>query len=449
MLNNPRTGFPSEHPDRWRLLTASVVYGVFTVCLVRLAGLVRMAAVNVPFQDQWDLLRPLFDQQGWWAAFRWQHGPHRQGLGGVVNWMLYRFSDWDVRAESWAAAAVLGGAALAAITLARRLRGRLHWSDATYPLILMSPVHWETMLLTPNLAHGILPVLLVFLLALAWTANGARTRLVGVAATGALCLFTGFGFCAALVSFGLALLLSFRPGLDCRQRWVARVLLALFVVTLAGFGWGYRWDPAVPGWRFPVEAWWNYPRFAALMFSSLLGWRALGAGPVVVGSLLLVPMGGAFIWSTWALWRRRDGPAARVVWLLTGTSLAFVSFTAIGRLPVNIEAAFMWRYLPLLTPGVAGLLIWGGCVVPPSWWNKYAALGGLVGVLVWGSFVPERNAAVIAEAKHRWIDAYLATRDLAAANRLADFYVYRGDPESPMIAERLRWLEQNRLSFFR
>ncbi|MDQ5977319.1 MAG: hypothetical protein QG602_291 [Verrucomicrobiota bacterium] len=430
-------------------MTAVVVYGFLAVCLVRLAGLVRATAVNVPFQDQWDLLRPMFAGDGWWAAFRWQHGPHRQGLGGVINGLLYQATNWDVRAESWAAVAVLGCAALAAIVLARRLRGRPHWGDAAFPLIFMSPVHWETMILTPNLAHGILPVLLVLLLALAWTARTLPGRLVGAGVVGSLCLFTGFAFCAAFLSAGLAMLLILRPSGSETERRAALALLVIFALALVAFGWGYRWDPAVPGWRFPVEAWWDYPRFVALMFSSLLGWRAMGAGPVVLGGLFLGPVLLAFAWSGRELWARRDGPAVRAVWLLTGTSLAFASFTAIGRLPVNIEAAFMWRYLPLLTPAVAGLLIWAGVVVRPSWRRGGALLGLAVGAVVWGNFTPERHAAVIAEAKHRWIDAYLATRNLGAANQAADFYVYRGDPESPAIAERLRWLEQNRLSFFR
>ena len=67
------------------------------------------------------------------------------------------------RAESWAAVVILTLAALSAVVLARRLRGRLRWTDAVFPLLLMAPVNWETMLLTPNISHGILPQLLTIL----------------------------------------------------------------------------------------------------------------------------------------------------------------------------------------------------------------------------------------------------------------------------------------------
>lgn len=438
----------AARPDRGAILTLVAVYGVLVVCFIRLAGLVRATAVNLPFQDQWDLLRPMFAGEGPWSAFRWQHGPHRQGLGGVINWLLYRATGWDVRAEAWAAVAVLTLAALAALALAVRLRGSLHWGDVVFPLVLMSPVHWETMLLTPNLAHGILPVLLVFVLALAWTGQGGRGHVVGVSIAAALCLFTGFAFCAALVSVGLELLLILRPSETGVRRQSVAVMLLAFAAVFALFAWGYRWDPAVPGWRFPVDAWWDYPRFVALMFGSLLGWRALGAGPVILGGALLIPIVLAFAWSGRELWLRRSGPAVRAVWLLTGTSLAYAAFTAVGRLPVSMEAAFMWRYLPLLTPAIAGVVLWWGVATRPALRGALAVLWLGVAAAIWGNFTPERYATTIAEGKRRWIEAYLATHDLAAANRASEFYVYRGDPESAVIAERLHWLERNHLSFF-
>ena len=445
MENRRPSTTDAARPAGTSLAAIIVVGGAFTVGLVRLAGLVRACAVNVPFQDQWDLLRPYFDGAGPWAAFRWQHGPHRQGLGGLVNWCLYRATYWDVRAEAWAALAALALAAVAAIALAVRLRGRLCWTDAVFPLVLLSPVHWETMLLTPNLAHGILPVLLVFLLAHAWGDGNPRRQVIAVSMLAALCLFTGFGFCAAFVSGALALLLWWRGDRS------AAIIAVVFAVALAAFGWGYRWDPAVPGWRFPVPNWWDYPRFAALMFSSLVGWRAVGVGPALVGGAVLGLVLLVFGWSAVNLWRRSADPVARVAWLLTGSTLAFAAFTAVGRLPVNLEAAFMWRYLPLLTPGVCGVVLFAETragPLPPGLRHGLVAAGLVVAAAVAGNVTPERYAVTTARAKTRWIESYLATRDLAAANRQSDFFVVRVDPGSAIIAERLRWLERRKLSFF-
>lgn len=444
-------GPAAPDPARGALATVVLVGGAFVVAFIRLAGLVRACAVNVPFQDQWDLLRPLFQGAGPWAAFRLQHGPHRQGLGGVIDWFLYRATAWDVRAEAWAAVGILTLAAVAAIALAVRLRGRLHWTDAGFPLVLMSPVHWETMLLTPNLAHGILPLLLVLCLAHAWLDRSPLRAVLGIGMLGALCQFTGFAFCAAFASAGLAALRWLRPAGPGPDRRTAALVLLGFGVALLAFGWGYRWDPAVPGWRFPVSNWWDYPRFVAFMFASLAGWRAVAPGALALGAVLVGLVLLAFGWTTADLWRRQAAAGSGVIWLLTGTSLAFAAFTAIGRLPVNIEAAFMWRYLPLLTPAVCGVALFADLRTRQAgsrWRGGWGVLWLGLAAVIWGNFTPDRYAVIIARGKTQWIEAYLATRDLAAANRQADFFVYRGEPESPVIAERLRWLEERKLSFF-
>src|SRR5687767_9566619 len=72
------------------VFTASAILGAMLVGLLRLVVLVKENAVDLLFEDQWDLLTPLFEDSGAWAAFCLQHGPHRQGLGGLANWFLYR-----------------------------------------------------------------------------------------------------------------------------------------------------------------------------------------------------------------------------------------------------------------------------------------------------------------------------------------------------------------------
>ncbi len=158
-------------------------------------------------------------------------------------------------------------------------------------------------------------------------------------------------------------------------------------------------------------------------------------------------------WSARELWRRRAPVETQVVWLLTATSLIYCAFTAVGRLPVNIEAAFMWRYLTLMIPAIAGVIIFAehhGSSETRVGLRRALAAGSLgLALIIWGNLTPERYAMVIARAKILWIENYQATHDLAATNQRADFSVLVGDPDAPVIAERLRWLEARRLSFFK
>jgi hypothetical protein len=332
------------------------------------------------------------------------------------------------------------------------------------------------MVLTPNLAHSILPLFFTVMLANAWISPGLIPRVLGVGLFGALTLFTGYGSCGAPVTASLALLLWLRAGnvkMDAEQR-PAILILALLGVAAVVFARGYHWDRGTPVWRFPMPNWWDYPRFCALMFTSLLGLRSVYAatlahGPVAstmspfvqqvvsaalvaVGAMLLALVVGAFLAAAVRMWRREASARAKAVWVLSGTSLLYAGLTAFGRLPITIQAAFMWRYLTLLTPAVCGLAIVAEARLISS--QRLLGRGLMIGwvvlaSVVWSNFSPERDAAASAMGKDRWIASYLKTRDLSAANRESAFLVYDPDPASPIIAGRLRWLEQRHLSFFR
>jgi hypothetical protein len=105
-----------------------------------------------------------------------------------------------------------------------------------------------------------------------------------------------------------------------------------------------------------------------------------------------------------------------------------------------------------MMPAVCGLaLAIEGWAIPRGIRFRHGfALGWLVlAGLVWSNFKPESYAATVAHGKNLWMASYLRTHDLNAANQAADFSVYSPAPTSPALAGRLRWLEEQRLSFFR
>jgi len=449
----PKAASPTGH-SRDALFGLILVAATFTICLVRLCGFAWAYAVDLPFEDQWALLTPLFENKGPLHYFFFQAGPYYQGLGGVIEWYLYRATGWNVCADAWAAVVVLAMASAAAIALAARLRGRLSWSDAAFPLLILNPIHWETMILTPMLAHSILPLLLIFLLAYAWTLTGAATGILAVGVFSTLVLFTGYSVCCAPVTIGLALLLWLRPAREDAERNRRQAGLVLFFLggAVMVFAHGYHWSHEAPGWRFPVPNWWDYPRFCALMFTNLIGIRAISAATAAVGAVVLGLVTAAFISAAVRVWRREATARAKAVWILTGSSLVYAAFTALGRLPFNIQAAFMWRYIALMVPSVCGLALaaeeWAAA--RPRAVQRCVMIGWVAFAgIIWCNFMPEQYGAVIAQGKKRWIASYLKTHDLRAANKEADCDVFFPAPEAPWIADRLHWLEQRYLTFFR
>lgn len=438
---------------RKETVTLIIVLSSFVLCLLRLCGLVREAAVDLLFEDQWDFLTPAFNEEGAWACFSWQHGPHRQGLGGLIDWYLYRATNWDVRAESWLAILVLGLAAYGMVCLTARLRGGLHWSDAAYPFLLLNATHWETMLLTPNLAHSILPLLLVVGLAYAWTLNSSRWRLPLIVTLSAMCVFTGFAVCGAIATLGLCLLLLVVPqqGSDAWSNGEIVIVVGGTLAAFVVFSVGYVWQPAVPDWHFPVTPWWDYLRFVVLMFASLLGWREITFSSLLSGALLM--SGGLLIVGNLAVALLRHEVAKHIYaeCILVFTTVTYAVLTAVGRLPVNIEAAFMWRYSTLLLPGVCALGVvfarWARAIGIRAHALQCLWLG--MAVIVWGNFVPDRNALATAAAKRSWIERYVRSGDLSRANAESGFWVYFPAPDSSALKLRLQYLKNHRLSFYR
>jgi len=415
--------------SRHELFGLTLVAGTFVICLIRLVGFVQANAVNLMFEDQWSYLYPIYRGQGAWACFNSQQGSWREGLGGLIDWYLYNATGWDVRAEAWAAVVVVTLTTIVAISLAVRLRGHLSWSDAGFPLLLLSPIHWETMIFTPTLSHSILPVLLTVLVAYGWSLTNPAARVLMVGVFGALDIFTGNGNCVAPVIIALGLLLWLRPGKEhakMERRQTGMILLCLGG-AMAAFAHGYHWEPGAPGWRFPVPNWWDYPRFCALMFTSLLGIRAISPATAAIGAVLLGLVLAVFIAAGAKIWRREATARAKAAWILTGTSLTFAALTAFGRLPMNIQAAFMWRYMTLMTPGLCGLAIAaeGWAVSSPKALGRWLMIGWIaLASIIWCNFIPEQYAATLAKGKKLWITSYLRTRDLHTANMESDFYVF-------------------------
>src|SRR6201999_4413252 len=121
-----------------------------TTSLVAIANFLHLIdryAVNLLFNDQWDLYAILATRPGTWALFRWQWGPHRQGLGFLVTRFVAEQTAWNVRVESFVVGAIVIAALPLALVLRRRLLGPFTIADAVIPLIVLTTAQHQTLLL--------------------------------------------------------------------------------------------------------------------------------------------------------------------------------------------------------------------------------------------------------------------------------------------------------------
>ena len=265
-----------------------LVIGVSVILAARLFLLVSRNAVNIFYNDQWDFYdATLFQKHPLWEIFRWQYGPHRLGLGPLISKLLEPYFRWNSRGEAFLATAIVTAAAVAALYLKTRLWGRLRWFDLAIPLIFFTPAQFESLWITPNLAHGPLPLLLIVLYCLALTCESTVARYTLALILNFVAIYTGFGLLIGFIT-PLWLLLDYYSRREARQsaNWLL-VLLALSLASLGSFFVGYRLEPDAQCFSLQPHGVVRYLNFAALMLAHFLGARS--SRPLV-----WVLLGGAF-----------------------------------------------------------------------------------------------------------------------------------------------------------
>lgn len=411
-------------PPRW---VHAILLLLGALLAARLLGLTWLMSVNVPFSDQWAVLRSLEDGFQWsdvWAAFRWQHGPHRQGLSFAFMLPAYHFSHWSVRLDSL----MMVAEQLVAGLLMLRLRRQLvpgPWSlwDAILLLVFWGVCTFETMTVAPNASHSIFPLLLLMLLANVWLWPLGLARLAALSVLIMGLTFTGFGITAIPAVVVVLLLQIWR--LDGAGRRHAAGLLAASVTSLGLFLQDYHFVVAADGFEAMRPNPLDYLHFVVAMFSHFTlmlhrapRWLLYPVGALVVGALVVGVLRS--LRTLAASGAQAQAPADRrlfeVCLILVGCSLAFALLTAYGRVQLGVAAATASRYTALMMPGVAAVVL-----LLMRFRHRTAPVLLIVLLLFTVRVVPETRQAWLqsryyASMKLCWLEHYRPARDFDTAN---------------------------------
>jgi hypothetical protein len=430
-----RTGALLDTPARGLVLALAVV------AAARLFLLLHRYAVNLLYADQWDVFDAFFEEDSATPLFFRQHGPHFMGVSLYLVGAVNALSRWSTRGEVFLMWAALVAAAFLALAVKRRTAGPLVWSDAFLPLATLSTTFLDVFLHIPVAGHAVIPLVLLFLLCLAWTVPGVRARYAGVAAVTPLLTFTGMGVCAAPVVVGLLSAAAWRRP---AERRAALGALAVSALALASFLGLFVWErAAAPGGPEGDPL-----RFATLPLAAFWGEKAVGDGFVALGLALLLVILAVAGAQAGRLLRSEDGGAAPpVVLTLVGFSLVFLAGLVAGRSHTDLAQATARRYAICLLPAVVGLYLHVAATVPRRWRRTGAALL-LLGALRMNLHQRDvDHAAMNARARGAWKAAYLATGDRAAADRAAGLSIHP-DPAGTHLDHKLSFLRERRLNLF-
>jgi len=421
----------------------------------RFFGLIRQYAVNVLWYDQWDFDdATLFQHHSLWEMFRWQHGPHRQGLGALLQKLVEPWAHWDGRYEAFVIGAIIFTAAVLALLLKVRLYGKLGYSDAIIPLLFLTPLQYETLVVTPNPAHGALPSLLMVLYCLCWLIRSYRWRYICVLLSNFLLIYTGFGIFIGVVTPALLALDYYANTryLSPEYRWGTAAALAISIASLASFFVHYKFNPAVdcfsPAPKNPVM----YAWFVAIMFACAEGLKILSITlATLIGSVaLLMLVVGLLITIKRLLARESETwPRDAAIAALLAYCAVFCLNTAYGRLCLGLAGAGSSRYTPYVVLGFFGLYLYALST------HSRNLRVSLVLVLLVFAMLSERplnrsdswELEYLSNRKGVWRECYLARHDIHTCDALTNFQIYPS-PGDTRLQEKLDFLERNHLNLY-
>lgn len=430
-----------HHRLAWACIGLSFAFGTF-----RIFHIVNAYAVNVFFVDTWDYEdATLFQHHSLAQIFLWQKGPHRLGLGGIIDYFLGPMIHWNSRYEAFAEATILCLAALLAIVLKRRLTGKLDYADALIPILVLTPVQWQTLLVIVHPSIGALVVLLVLLYCLALTAQLPITRYACAAVVNICLIFTGYG-----VVFGFLSPVFFGLEYYKRKSKLALAASALSIAVLVFFFFSSRPDTGAGCFSLTPTNPLHYGLFAGFMLSTFIGIQpVVHLGPAVIAGVALLVVFLIVLIKTSIEALRFGTSLPSITSALLAYALLFCFATAYGRLCLGLGQSQSSRYMGYLTLGFFGLYLAARTVTDRLGRVLCTvAVAGLVALTSTGLSKQDlQTITSLRDGRIKWTSCYISTHNIERCDQEAGFPIC-WNPEPPDLRTKLDFLERNHLNLF-
>jgi hypothetical protein len=434
-----------------------IVAAAFLLYAARMFQLISLYAVNIFFSDQWEFNdATLFQNHSIWQMFAWQHGPHRQGLGALFAKLVDPPSGWDSRFESFIVGGVVVVAALCALCLKKRLYGRLSPLDVVIPAIFFTPGQWETLVVTPNFAHGPFPLLLIILYCLAWTVESAMVRYPLILFINFVTIYTGFGLFLGILTPILLVLDYWTSSAETRLKKAS--LVAALIVSFVSFGsffYGYKFNADLDCFSFQPQSPLSYVVYVALMCANFFAVKGTRVVPQIVGLTILVAFLTSVAFAARRLLSAKDmslclaeQKKSLISITLAAYALLFCANTAYGRLCGGLWSAQSSRYVIYLELGVLGLYF--QLLNSSRSSKKNLLLTGLLAAVITASFATVDRGAMnyFRYVKQEWKACYIQTEDIIGCNRFVGFPIFSHAPARTRLQEKLQYLKHVRENLY-
>jgi hypothetical protein len=356
--------------------TKLAVWAVWTLMLGIAGWFVVQYGSPIFFGDDWAIAPVLTGEQPVSASWLWsQHNEHRIPIPRLILLGLYAVSNNDLRAPMFFNLVLLAALSVAMILRAATLRGRLHLTDAIFPLILLHLGQaenliwsWQVGFVVPSVLVGILLLIVV-----SGTSFRGRPR-HGLVAGVCLLMLPLCGANGLLWAFPLSVWaciatvpLLRSPQEDERSAGVAvAMLLLLTAVVSVLYLVGYQQPSSHPPPPHLIGLIKTSLVFLSTLFGMVASFGIVALASSTLGALFLLLLGAgpamALLKRSWyteeVIGRHEWIRAAGIVLLLSGP-LLLAATVGWGRAGLGTSFGFASRYTTLVAPAFCCVyLVW-------------------------------------------------------------------------------------------
>ena len=384
----------SSSASPWRRVESAVLWAAIVVAPLAILALVLTLAVNVPFEDDWDMLAVVTRWHAGtvtFADFWQQHSEHRiAALKGMI-WAVGAATDFDV------VAAMRVGFVLSALKLAllvdlirRSLKG--HAPRLIAPLALVSSLlmfslvqHEDWFWGTASLQFSLLNLTTVTLVWALSRAPGSWWSLAAAVVCAVVAIFTEASGQALWITGAVAIWLF------ARERGRVAPLLAAWIVAAVSvsliYWWHLRWAPSSSAIALLASPARFVGYTGALLGLPFAFWMSVGWA-AVVGYAGVIPL----VLGPWWLARsHRERLKTLFPFLLFGIHGVLVcTLIALGRSAGDPESALTSHYsfapnlywVSVLAVAAVGGATWASTSTPRRRRIGFAVAGATAGILI-------------------------------------------------------------------
>jgi len=279
------------------------------------------AGRNIPLAEDWLLVPAYYGVESDLAQWLWaQNNEHRIPLPKLLMLGILHLTSGDFRAGMVVSVILMAAASAALIGAARSLRGgRIVWTDAVFPLLLLHPGNWENLVWAWQLTFTVSVALTLLLLAaVVRLARGGSAcwSLAAAAALIALPLSGANGLVVTVAMAPWALYVgAVAPSRAGGRRPVAYIVLAIAAVLGLALTGAYFIGYERPSWVPPSPGIWQSVTTAGKIAALSWGPAGLAVWPLfaLLTTLLAGSAGALLLPAGWRAWRSRDGQARATV----------------------------------------------------------------------------------------------------------------------------------------